>query len=210
MVDFLRAEGRVSDRRARLCVVAWARSFHHHAARLSGPAPLLSWLAGPEWLPQLEAAEAYADGQIDREGLRTARQKTGGPYNLYMVAAGISHFSLDQSVRKLQSLKSEFGAPPKGELCDHLRCIFGNPFRPAPAIVPAWLTWRDCTVQKLAQTAYDEHRSSAGTLNKALLAILADALEEAGCTDPDILNHLSGPGPHVRGCWVVDALLGKE
>jgi hypothetical protein len=41
-------------------------------------------------------------------------------------------------------------------------------------------------------------------------AILADALEEAGCTDAAILSHLRGPGPHVRGCWVVDLLLGKE
>jgi hypothetical protein len=42
------------------------------------------------------------------------------------------------------------------------------------------------------------------------LPILADALEEAGCTDADILAHCRGPGPHVRGCWVVDLLLGKE
>jgi hypothetical protein len=42
------------------------------------------------------------------------------------------------------------------------------------------------------------------------LAVLADALEEAGCADADILSHLRGPGPHVRGCWVVDLLLGKE
>jgi hypothetical protein len=42
------------------------------------------------------------------------------------------------------------------------------------------------------------------------LPVLADALEEAGCTDADILSHLRGPGPHVRGCWVVDLLLGKE
>jgi hypothetical protein len=47
-------------------------------------------------------------------------------------------------------------------------------------------------------------------LDTGRLAILADALEESGCTDADMLGHFRGPGPHVRGCWVVDLLLGKE
>ena len=42
------------------------------------------------------------------------------------------------------------------------------------------------------------------------LAVLADALEEAGCDNADLLSHLRGPGPHVRGCWALDLLLGKE
>jgi hypothetical protein len=46
-------------------------------------------------------------------------------------------------------------------------------------------------------------------LDTVRLAVLADALEEAGCADPDLLGHLRGPGPHVRGCWAVDLLLGK-
>jgi hypothetical protein len=82
------------------------------------------------------------------------------------------------------------------------REIFGNPFRPV-AIAPAWLAWNDGTVPKLAQTIYDDRRFD-------LLPILADALEEAGCDHADILTHCRGPGPHVRGCWVVDLLLGKE
>jgi hypothetical protein len=48
------------------------------------------------------------------------------------------------------------------------------------------------------------------TLDPDRLAILADALEDAGCDNTDILSHLRGQGPHVRGCWVVDLLLGKE
>jgi hypothetical protein len=55
----------------------------------------------------------------------------------------------------------------------------------------------------LVQGLYDERAFDH-------LPILADALEEAGCTNADILNHLRGPGPHVRGCWVVDLLLDKE
>jgi hypothetical protein len=61
----------------------------------------------------------------------------------------------------------------------------------------------------MAQTAYDERILPAGTLDPDRLAVLADALEDAGCDNADILSHLRGPGPHVRGCWVVDLLLGK-
>jgi hypothetical protein len=64
-------------------------------------------------------------------------------------------------------------------------------------------------VVRLAQAAYDDRHLPAGTLDNGRLAILADALEEAGCTDADVLGHLRGPGPHVRGCWAVDLLLGK-
>jgi hypothetical protein len=83
-----------------------------------------------------------------------------------------------------------------------LRCIFGNPFRPA-SINPDWLTWNGGTVPRLVQVIYDERRFSD-------LPVLADALEEAGCTNADILDHCRRPGEHVRGCWVVDLLLGKE
>jgi hypothetical protein len=84
--------------------------------------------------------------------------------------------------------------------------IFGNPFRPA-AFDPRWLT---PAVISLAQPAYDERLRPTGHLDGARLAVLADALEEAGCSDPAILGHLRGPGPHVRGCWVLDRLLKKE
>jgi hypothetical protein len=50
----------------------------------------------------------------------------------------------------------------------------------------------------------------AGTLDKDRLAVLADALEDAGCDDAVLLDHLRGPGPHVRGCFVVDLLTGRE
>ena len=85
------------------------------------------------------------------------------------------------------------------------RDIFGNPFRPV-SIPPAC---RTPTVTALAAAAYEEHSLPSGELYKARLAVLADALEEAGCDDADILNHCRGEGPHVRGCWVVDLLLGQ-
>jgi hypothetical protein len=85
---------------------------------------------------------------------------------------------------------------------DLLREVFGNPLRPA-AVAPSWMTWNDGTVPRIAQAIYDEKAFDR-------LPILANALENCGCDTGDILNHLRGPGPHVRGCWVVDLLLGKK
>jgi hypothetical protein len=84
--------------------------------------------------------------------------------------------------------------------------LFGNPFRPV-SINPEWQT---PTIVLLAQAAYDNRILPAGTLENDRLAILADALEEAGCANADLLNHLRQPGDHVRGCWAVDLLLGKQ
>jgi hypothetical protein len=92
--------------------------------------------------------------------------------------------------------------------CSLLREFFGNPFHPV-SIPSAVLAWNDSTVVRLAQAAYQERHLPAGTLDSGRLAVLADALEEAGCTDADVVGHLRGPGPHVRGCWVVDLCLGK-
>ena len=84
---------------------------------------------------------------------------------------------------------------------DLLRCIFGNPFH-VIEISNDWLTWRDGTVPKVAQSIYDDRVF-------ADLPILADALEEAGCDNADILAHCRSGGEHVRGCWVIDLILGK-
>jgi hypothetical protein len=92
----------------------------------------------------------------------------------------------------------------RGELwdqCELLRHIIGNPFRPV-AIDPAWLRWNDGTVVKMAQAIYDENRF-------ADLPVLADALQDAGCDNEEILIHCRTPMEHPRGCWVVDALLRK-
>jgi hypothetical protein len=77
-------------------------------------------------------------------------------------------------------------------------CVFGNPFRPA-MIDSAWLSWNNGAVRRIAQIIYKERAFHD-------LPILGDALEEAGCTNPDILTHLRGPGHHVLGCWPLDLL----
>jgi hypothetical protein len=84
--------------------------------------------------------------------------------------------------------------------CDLFRDLFGSPFR-RPRLDDAWLAWNNGTVPKLAQAIYDERRFGD-------LPVLADALEDAGCDDAELLGHCRAPGEHVRGCWVVDAILG--
>jgi hypothetical protein len=62
----------------------------------------------------------------------------------------------------------------------------------------------------LAQAVYEDRELPSGHLDAARLAVLADMLEEAGATDPQLLTHLRSAGPHVRGCHALDALLGKR
>lgn len=80
-----------------------------------------------------------------------------------------------------------------------LREVFGNPFRP----VTFSPEWRTDTAVSLARQMYESRGFSA-------MPILADALQDAGCDNEEILGHCRSPGPHVRGCWVVDLVLGKE
>jgi len=79
------------------------------------------------------------------------------------------------------------------------REIFGNPFRP----ITFAESWRTETAVALAAGIYADRAFDR-------LPILADALEEAGCDHPDVLTHCRSPGPHARGCWVVDGVLGQS
>ncbi|WP_238602698.1 hypothetical protein [Fimbriiglobus ruber] len=83
-------------------------------------------------------------------------------------------------------------------MAEVFRCIFGNPFRPI-TFNPSYLT---PTVLSLAKGIYEDRAFDR-------MPVLADALQDAGCDNEDILTHCRGPGPHVRGCWVVDLCLGK-
>jgi hypothetical protein len=78
------------------------------------------------------------------------------------------------------------------------RDVVGNPFRPL-TFSP---TWRTDTAVALARQMYEGRDFSA-------MPILADAIQDAGCDNPDVLGHCRSNGPHVRGCWVVDLLLGN-
>jgi hypothetical protein len=87
-------------------------------------------------------------------------------------------------------------------IADLIRCVLGNPLR-AVAFDPAWLVWNDGAVHKITQEI-----SARGDF--ALLPILADALEEAGCRNEDVLAHCRLEKRHVCGCWVLDLLLKQE
>jgi hypothetical protein len=80
-----------------------------------------------------------------------------------------------------------------------VREMFGNPFRP----VSFSSSWRTDTAVALAKRINEARDFSA-------MPILADALQDAGCDSDDVLTHCRGTGPHVRGCWVLDLVLGKE
>jgi hypothetical protein len=82
-----------------------------------------------------------------------------------------------------------------------LREFLGNPLR-SVFLDASWRAWNSSTIPGLARAIYDERRFKD-------LPILADALEEAGCTDAAVLDHCRQPGEHARGCWVLDLLLGK-
>jgi hypothetical protein len=86
--------------------------------------------------------------------------------------------------------------------CRLFRDVIGNPFRPV-ALDPSWLHWKDRGVQRLARAIYEERRFHE-------LPALGDALAQAECTNTAVLAHCREPGEHVRGCWVVDLLLGKK
>lgn len=114
-------------------------------------------------------------------------------YRLTLVASDTS----DDEVRRGVPLLLR--TPFTGTL---LHELFGNPFRPC-AVPPEWRTWHQGTVVQIA-----------GQISKGrvwqVMPVLADALEDAGCDNVDILNHLRGSGPHTRGCWALDLILGKE
>jgi hypothetical protein len=206
MVHYL--HGRVSDRKLRLFGCACCRG-------------VWDLLTEECFRIAIEVAERFVDNRASKKELADAKKVsgaalaqsglrgvTGRPYCALGAAWSSTRTPVGSAAEyPLWVLTSEADRERHVSL---LRDLFGNPFRPPPAIEPAWLTWNNGTVVRLAAAAYEERALPSGELDVGRLAVLADALEEAGCTDADLLGHLRGPGPHVRGCWSVDLLLGKE
>ncbi|MFQ3648814.1 MAG: hypothetical protein SNJ75_00665 [Gemmataceae bacterium] len=82
-----------------------------------------------------------------------------------------------------------------------LRCALGNPWKPA-RLAPQWLHWNDGLVARLAKLI-------ARDACLELLPILADALEDAGCQEETLLNHLREE-EHCLACWALDTVLGHH
>lgn len=175
----------------------------------------------------VEMAERQADGLLPlsslyvaagrdaHTGLPAPRQAHKGRVATGMVGEMASSDAWG-STRRVRSLVVDAvrssGASRVGEWqrqSDLLRCVFGNPFR-AAILDPAWLAWNGGTVGRLAEIAYQERELPSGHLSTDRLALAADALEDAGCADAEILGHLRSAGPHVRGCWAVDLLTSRS
>ncbi|HZY87037.1 MAG TPA: hypothetical protein VFE78_19535 [Gemmataceae bacterium] len=170
----------------------------------------------------VEVAERYADRQAHtqaRDQMTRAVRALCGPraracYSLaYHVVRGTRYTFVNAQIAAAHANWTVTGVRVVGEApaaeaaestaqCGLLRDIYGNPFR-SVAAAATWLVWDGGTVRKLAQAIYDDRAFDR-------LPVLADALEEAGCANEEILNHCRRPSEHTRGCWAVDLLLGES
>jgi hypothetical protein len=187
MLGFLK--GRASDRKLRLFASACQRRIWRFLEAESTGRRMI------------QALERIADDVIDGSELPGSLNNSKS----HDVAAILSRDAALSSAR----LGLVDGAEESRMQVALLRDLLGNPFRPG-ALNPAWLSWHGGTIPKLAEAIYEDRVLPSGHLDNHRLTVLADALEDAGCTDQDILGHCRGPGPHVRGCWVVDLVLGKS
>jgi hypothetical protein len=200
-------EGNASARKLRLFAVTCCRQTSHLIRYAN------SWKA-------LETAERYADRLVPWQVLQQTVETAYTPYegrvsDMVSEAANIDpEFSCwraeraaEQAMRVISEAigdhQTDCGLKPLQS--DRLRDIF-NPFRPV-TLDRSWLT---PTVRSLAQAIYEDRQLPSGLFDNQRMDVLADALEEAGCDNADILGHLQNGGDHVRGCWAIDLLLGKE
>jgi hypothetical protein len=151
----------------------------------------------------VEMAERFADGDATADELAAARDAAGLAASVAVEAEIAPWGAAWDAVREATATAA--GDVDRTRQAFLLCDIRGNPSRPV-SVSADWLT---PTVTSLAQAAYDERLLPSGELDLARLSVLADALEEGGASG-EILGHLRGPGPHVRGCAVIDVLLGKE
>jgi hypothetical protein len=230
MLEFLRAGGKLSQRKARLFAVAccrriwdllndeWSRGRVEVAKRYADGQAAQGELSEP-WpfspdFPVLTASADWADTKAtpsarDAVRLAAARERAGrgitdfaGEVAYY--AAGAAAWTLAGAARSAAAAATWASAWNRAEAEEYkeqvllLRDILGNPFRP-PTMARPWLS---ADVITLAGHVYQDR--AVGQLPE-----LADALEGAGCADAGLLGHLRGPGPHVRGCFALDRILGK-
>jgi hypothetical protein len=209
MLEFLR--DKASDRKLRLFACACCR----RVERL---------LTQPRICKSLNVAELYADGGSSSGSLDDANRILAGPFlrdfdGVEAVEAATSTpvnaalaAQITANVAALEDAPPHWMVPAPEELRRQrvvqvalLRDLFGDS---SHQTVIQWV-WRTADVTAPARSAY-EVRPLSGELDLACLAVLADALEDAGCTDAAILEHLRSPGPHVRGCWALDLIVGKQ
>jgi hypothetical protein len=174
----------------------------------------------------VETAERFADHQASRRELAAARaavkvqrpRTTAGWVSnaaSFVAAAAArnaafwAYSTTHEAAQLLHGRSPHETDPYVAWAADLLRHVVGDPFRP-PAVDRALLRWNDGAIPALARAAYEARSLPDGHLDPARLSVLADALEEADCGGQALAEHLRGPGPHVRGCWVVDLLAGNK
>jgi hypothetical protein len=208
MLEALRASGKATDRKLRLFAVAGCRHrFGNYFA------------AGDPGQKAIEVAERYGDGLATREEVEAA-QRSAAEYGeqfldavfgytdacaAYLAAAAL----LDKSTSGMAG-HTCFPSDPAEMRTAHaalLRDLFGPLVFHPVTIPPSVRTWNNGTVLRLATASYEHRSLPSGHLDPVRLAILADALEDAGATDAELLAHLRSQGPHVRGCVAVDLVL---
>lgn len=166
----------------------------------------------------VQVGEMFAEGQVDEEALTAAKLAAHAAHfeaatpaifcpEAHAAACAFYTVTFPAIYTFAAANRAAACVGPKKEAeqqeqCRLFRDILGNTFRSA-RIDAAVLGWNGGTVVKLAQGIYDDR-----AFNR--LPVLADALEDAGCHDADMLAHCRSEGPHVRGCWVVDLILDKE
>lgn len=192
--------GTATDRQFRLLIVSCCRR-------------VWNFLTDERSRTAVEVGERFADGQATDDERQKAHLAAIEVRSLAGITAKYAVSGLARpGVMMVVDVAGQTAACPPGEeydpskweaesrvQSDLIRDIFGNPFRPAKLDVSRLTP----VVIKLAQAMYDERDFDR-------MLQLADALEQRGCSDEMILNHCRAPGPHVRGCWVVDLVLGKK
>jgi hypothetical protein len=190
MLQFLR--GKASDRKLRLFAVACSRRI---------------WdLIDPLGRNAVDVAEMFADGLVGSLEMRAARlacQGAGGQASWYAAATN-PETAARNAARSAQAgaNNSPFGTKADELLCqaELLQEIFGSLHFRQVTVDPTWMT---PAVVQLAHSIYNDRAFEQ-------MPKLADALHEAGCDNEEILSHCREIESHVRGCWLLDLLLGKE
>jgi hypothetical protein len=206
MLEFLR--GKVSDRQWRLFTCACCRRIWHLLANEQGQQLVIAAERSADDPPS-NRVNVIGGNIID--AIDYARHTQGQRLHLisfYLAPeARRGHLYTTEAEVVAQEVLRIISQEPTDQQSDEektgqthfLRDILGNPFRPI-RLDPAWLT---ASVKALAQSIYDDRQFTG-------LPVLADALEDAGCINADILNHCRQAAGHVQGCWVVDSILGKK
>jgi hypothetical protein len=209
MLGFLRTAGKKYDRKMRLLAVACCRS-------------LGNYLKDERSRTSLEAIELFADGLTTKAAVKRARQSVRAVRHALSAAENAAEWEANwlvevagtenayrQTPDELRRLANSVLDEGPSMICfleSLIRDIFGNPFRPLPRVAAPVLSWNDGCVVKLAAAAYEGR-----DYTPQRMGVLADALEEAGLTDEEVLKHCrQGGAVHVAGCWCVDLLLGKS